>query len=48
MAIDIVVHCNGSLEPRPRDPAILPFVGFTMTGSGDVMIGGIPMPSLTN
>jgi hypothetical protein len=47
-AIDIAVHCNGSLEPRPRDPAVFPFVGFTVTGSGDVMIGGIPMPSLTN
>lgn len=45
MAIDITKHCTFS-TPKPSDPPMGPMVGFTTTASMNVMIGGVPMPSL--
>lgn len=47
IAIDITNHCIFSARPGPKDPPIGSFVGMTITSSGNVMIGGVPMPSLT-
>lgn len=46
MGIDITNHCIFSARPRPGDPPIGPFVGTTYTGSPNVIIGGVPLPSL--
>jgi hypothetical protein len=43
-AVDITNHCIFSA--RPGDPPIGLFVGTTVTGSSNVVIGGVPLPSL--
>src|SRR5262249_11136949 len=48
MAVDITNHCIFSVRPRAGDPPVGCFLGTTITGSGNVLIGGVPMPSLTN
>lgn len=48
LAVDVTNHCIFSSRPGPKDPPVGPFVGFTVMASSNVMIGGIPMPSLTN
>jgi uncharacterized Zn-binding protein involved in type VI secretion len=45
--VDITKHCVFS-SPRPTDPPLGPMVGFTMQGEPQVLIGGVPVPSLTN
>ena len=47
VAVDITKHCMFS-SPKPSDPPLGPMVGFTITSSANVLIGGIPMPSLTS
>jgi len=47
LGVDITKHCVFS-TPRPSDPPLGPMIGTTITGSPNVVIGGIPMPSLTN
>jgi uncharacterized Zn-binding protein involved in type VI secretion len=47
IAIDITKHCIFS-TPKPNDPPLGPMVGTTISASANVMIGGIPMPSLTS
>jgi uncharacterized Zn-binding protein involved in type VI secretion len=47
LGIDITKHCVFT-TPKPNDPPIGPMVGTTITGSANVLIGGIPLPSLTN
>jgi uncharacterized Zn-binding protein involved in type VI secretion len=47
MGVDITKHCIFT-TPRPNDPPLGPMVGTTITGSPTVLIGGIPMPSLTS
>lgn len=49
MATDVTKHCTFSnpKPAKPEDKPIGPMFGFTITASSDVMIGGIPMPSLT-
>lgn len=47
MGVDITKHCIFT-TPRPNDPPVGPMVGTTVTGSPSVLIGGIPMPSLTS
>jgi RHS repeat-associated protein len=45
MGVDITKHCIFT-SPRPQDPPIGPMFGTTITGSSNVLIGGVPMPSL--
>lgn len=45
VAVDITKHCTFS-APKPSDPPMGPMIGFTTTASTNVMIGGVPMPSL--
>jgi uncharacterized Zn-binding protein involved in type VI secretion len=45
MPVDITKHCIFT-SPRPQDPPMGPTVGFLTTASPNVIIGGIPMPSL--
>lgn len=45
IAIDITKHCIFTV-PRPSDPPLGPMIGTTITSSMNVLIGGIPMPSL--
>jgi len=47
MGVDITKHCTFS-HPKPSDPPLGPMVGMTISGSPNVLIGGVPMPSLTN
>jgi uncharacterized Zn-binding protein involved in type VI secretion len=47
LGVDITKHCVFT-TPRPSDPPMGPMVGTTITGSANVLIGGIPLPSLTN
>lgn len=47
VGVDITTHCIFA-APKPQDPPCYPWIGFPVTASGDVMIGGIPLPSLTN
>jgi uncharacterized Zn-binding protein involved in type VI secretion len=46
LAVDVTKHCTFS-NPKPADAPIGPMFGFTITASSDVMIGGLPMPSLS-
>lgn len=46
LAIDITKHCIFT-TPKPLDPPIGPMTGVTVTSSANVIIGGVPMPSLT-
>lgn len=45
LAVDITKHCIFT-SPKPSDPPMGPMIGFTVTSSANVLIGGIPMPSL--
>jgi uncharacterized Zn-binding protein involved in type VI secretion len=46
--VDITNHCVFSARKGPGDKPIGAFIGTTIQGSPDVLIGGIPMPSFTN
>ncbi|HET9985770.1 MAG TPA: M91 family zinc metallopeptidase [Longimicrobiales bacterium] len=46
LLVDITKHCTFS-SPKPSDPPTGPMFGTTISGSSNVLIGGIPMPSLT-
>ena len=46
IGIDITKHCIFS-TPKPSDPPMGPMVGSTVSASANVLIGGVPMPSLT-
>ncbi|HEY8504553.1 MAG TPA: PAAR domain-containing protein [Gemmataceae bacterium] len=48
MGVDVTNHCIFSARKGPDDKPLGPFIGFTIMGSPDVIIGGAPMPSLTN
>lgn len=46
LAVDITKHCLFSV-PKPTDPPLGPMIGVTVgMGSPNVMIGGVPLPSL--
>lgn len=45
MAVDITKHCMFS-APKPSDPPAGPMIGMTISASPNVIIGGVPMPSL--
>lgn len=46
LAVDITKHCIFS-SPKPNDPPLGPMVGTTVgPGSANVLIGGVPFPSL--
>lgn len=45
LLVDITKHCIFT-SPKPSDPPIGPMIGFTITASPNVIIGGVPMPSL--
>lgn len=45
VGVDITKHCIFT-SPKPQDPPMGPMVGFTVTSSANVLIGGVPMPSL--
>lgn len=45
LAVDITKHCIFT-TPKPSDPPIGPMIGFTINSSTNVLIGGVPMPSL--
>lgn len=45
VAIDITKHCMFT-TPKPQDLPLGPMVGMTVTSSSNVLIGGVPMPSL--
>ena len=47
VGVDITKHCVFS-APRPQDPPLGPMMGSTVQGSPNVLIGGVPMPSLTS
>lgn len=46
--VDVTNHCIFSARKGPDDKPLGPFVGTTVTGSPNVLIGGVPMPSLTS
>jgi uncharacterized Zn-binding protein involved in type VI secretion len=46
LGVDITKHCTFT-SPKPNDPPMGPMIGTTLTASSNVVIGGIPMPSLT-
>jgi uncharacterized Zn-binding protein involved in type VI secretion len=48
LGVDVTNHCIFSVRPRAGDPPIGSFTGFTISSSSNVMIGGIPLPSLTS
>lgn len=45
LLVDVTRHCMFS-SPKPSDPPLGPMVGMTITASPNVLIGGVPMPSL--
>jgi uncharacterized Zn-binding protein involved in type VI secretion len=45
LLVDVTRHCMFS-SPRPSDPPLGPMVGMTITASPNVLVGGLPMPSL--
>jgi uncharacterized Zn-binding protein involved in type VI secretion len=45
LLVDVTRHCMFS-SPKPSDPPLGPMVGMTVTSSPNVLIGGVPMPSL--
>jgi len=45
LLVDVTRHCMFS-SPKPSDPPLGPMVGMTVMGSPNVLIGGVPMPSL--
>jgi uncharacterized Zn-binding protein involved in type VI secretion len=46
LLVDITKHCIFT-SPKPSDPPTGPMFGMTLTGSSNVLIGGVPVPSLT-
>ena len=44
---ELTSHCVLS-APRPTDPPIGPMMGVILGGSANVLVGGLPMPSLTS
>jgi RHS repeat-associated protein len=46
LLVDITKHCIFT-TPKPNDPPLGPMVGTTISCSMNVLIGGVPMPSLT-
>lgn len=47
LLVDVTRHCMFS-SPKPSDPPLGPMVGMTITASPNVLVGGVPMPSLLN
>jgi hypothetical protein len=47
LLVDITKHCIFS-APKPSDPPMGPMVGMTINSSANVLIGGVPMPSLVS
>lgn len=47
VGVDLTKHCIFS-SPKPSDPPLGPMFGTTVVGSPNVLIGGIPLPSLTS
>jgi uncharacterized Zn-binding protein involved in type VI secretion len=47
LGVDITKHCVFS-TPKPSDPPLGPMIGSTVSSSPNVLIGGVPMPSLTS
>lgn len=47
VGVDITKHCIFT-SPKPSDPPLGPMVGATLAGDATVMIGGVPLPSLTS
>lgn len=47
VGVDITKHCIFS-APKPNDPPLGPMFGTTICCSPNVVIGGIPLPSLTS
>ena len=47
VGVDITKHCIFT-TPKPSDPPLGPMVGMTMQPEMNVMIGGVPLPSLTS
>jgi uncharacterized Zn-binding protein involved in type VI secretion len=47
VGVDITKHCIFS-APKPNDPPLGPMFGTTINCSPNVVIGGIPLPSLTS
>ena len=47
LLVDVTHHCIFS-APKPSDPPLGPPVGMTVTASPNVLIGGVPLPSLLN
>ncbi|MCP4662115.1 MAG: hypothetical protein GY856_42475, partial [bacterium] len=45
LGVDITKHCTFT-SPKPSDPPLGPMIGTTLSGSPNVLIGGVPMPSL--
>jgi len=45
LLVDVTRHCIFT-APGPKDPPLGPMVGMTITASPNVLIGGVPMPSL--
>jgi uncharacterized Zn-binding protein involved in type VI secretion len=50
LGVDITKHCifSSPKPAKPSDAPIGPMVGFTISASGNVNIGGVPMPSLSS
>jgi len=44
--VDITKHCTFTV-PKPQDSPLGPMLGTTVSCSPNVLIGGVPMPSLT-
>lgn len=47
VALDITKHCMFT-TPKPQDLPLGPMIGMTISSSSNVMIGGVPMPSLVS
>src|SRR5262249_5424864 len=47
VGVDITKHCIFT-APKPKDPPMGPMFGSTINCSPNVVIGGVPLPSLTS
>jgi uncharacterized Zn-binding protein involved in type VI secretion len=47
LGVDMTKHCIFS-TPKPNDLPLGPMIGAIVQGSPNVIIGGVPLPSLTN
>ena len=47
LGVDMTKHCVFS-TPKPNDLPLGPMIGAIVQGSPNVIIGGVPLPSLTN